>query len=243
MTITLFQYPSGFGVPCPSPFCMKAEILLKMSGVNYRTEIMADPRKAPKGKLPYIADGNQTIADSSLIKRHLEQQHGADFDPGLSTREKAIGHAMARMTEERLYWVTVYSRWLDAENWPAIKQFWFGGMPPVLRSLVPVLALRQVRTNLNAQGIGRHEPEDIYAFGAQDLAALATQLGDQSFLFGDQPTSLDAVVYPAVTNMLIEQLPGPLLNAAMSHAAFRPYVDRCQALWFPDFDPATSGQN
>lgn len=235
MTVTYFQFQSGFGVPNASPFCMKGEIFLKMAGVEYASEIMDDPRKAPKGKLPYLIDGEAKIADTALIQRHLESTYGVDFDDGLNIEERASAHAMARMIEERLYWVTLYSRWIDDHNWPIIKDFWFGSMPPVIRNLVPIIAQKQVKTGLHTHGIGRHTVPDIYAFGAADLAALSAQLGEKTFMFGDKPSSLDAIAYPIITNSLIDELPGPLLDAAKSHANFAPYVNRCEALWFEDF--------
>lgn len=235
MAITYFQFQSGFGVPNPSPFCMKGEILLKMAGLDYATEIMDDPRKAPKGKLPYLKDSSAEIADTALIKRQLENKYNIDFDAGLTAQERAVSHSMARMIEERLYWVTLYSRWIDDHNWPVIKNFWFGGMPPIIRNLVPMIAQKQVKTGLQAHGIGRHAVEDIYAFGAADLEALSVQLGRKAFMFGDQPSSLDASAYPIIANSLVEELPGPLLDAAKSHANFAAYVQRCAALWFPDF--------
>lgn len=235
MAIKLVQFQSGFGVPNPSPFCMKGEILLKMSGQEYDAEILDDPRKAPNGKLPYILDDGATIADTALMRQHLEQKYSVDFDPGLNETQKATGHAMARMAEERFYWTTLYSRWIDDHNWPIIKQFWFGSMPPIIRNLVPMIAQGQVKKALHGHGIGRHSASQIYAFGAQDLAALSAQLGDKSFMFGDNPTSLDATAYPVIANALVEELPGPLLDAAKSHDNFLPYVKRCQKLWFPDF--------
>jgi hypothetical protein len=48
--ITLYTFGSAFGLPDPSPFVTKAEVLLKMTGLAYQT----DPtgfRRAPKGKL------------------------------------------------------------------------------------------------------------------------------------------------------------------------------------------------
>ena len=36
--ITLFTYGPMFGLPDPSPFCMKAEILLKMAGLPYKLD-------------------------------------------------------------------------------------------------------------------------------------------------------------------------------------------------------------
>ncbi len=234
MAIKYIQFQSGFGVPNPSPFCMKGEILLKMAGIEYVTEIMDDPRKAPKGKLPFLIDNGIEVADTTLIKRHLEDKYGADFDAGLTQEQRAISHAMARMIEERLYWVTLYSRWIDDHNWPIIKDFWFGSMPPIIRNIVPVVAQKQVKNGLQAHGIGRHAEEDIYAFGAADLAALSAQLGQKPFMLGDKPSSLDAIAYPIIANSLIEELPGPMLDAAKSHSNFQHYVQRCGTLWFPD---------
>ena len=235
MSIKLVQFQSGFGVPNPSPFCMKGEILLKLSGQEYQSEIIEDPRKAPNGKLPYIVDDGETIADTALVQWHLEQKYAVEFDPGLDDAQKATSHALARMTEERLYWVMLYSRWIDDHNWPIIKRFWFGSMPPIVRNMVPMIAQGQVKKALHGHGIGRHPVNQIYAFGAQDLTALAAQLGDKLFMFGDHPTSLDATAYPMIANALVKELPTPLLDAAKSHSNFAPYVERCQKLWFPDF--------
>ena len=62
--VTLYTFGPGFGLPDPSPFVMKAEILLKMAGLPFRTDTTGF-RKAPKGKLPYIEDDGERIADST----------------------------------------------------------------------------------------------------------------------------------------------------------------------------------
>jgi len=71
--ITLYTFGPAFGLPDPSPFVMKAEVLLKMAGVPYRTDTTGF-RKAPKGKLPYIEDGGEIISDSTFIRFHLEKK-------------------------------------------------------------------------------------------------------------------------------------------------------------------------
>src|SRR5919108_3600051 len=81
--ITLSAFGPAFGLPDPSPFVTKAEMLLKLSGLPYRTDTTGF-RRAPKGKLPYIDDDGTIVADSTFIRRHLEQKHRIDFDPGLS---------------------------------------------------------------------------------------------------------------------------------------------------------------
>ena len=235
MDIKLIQFQSAFGLPSPSPFCMKAEILLKMAGQDYQTEDLADPSKSPLGKLPYIADDGTDVADSALIQRHLEEKYDIDFDAGLNKEQRAVSHAMARMAEERLYWVIVYSRWMEPSNWAKISKLFFSSLPPIVRNIVPIIANRQVKAALNGHGLGRHKKEDIYGFGAEDLSALAAQLDEKQFMFGDKPTSLDAIAYSTIASALIEELPSPLLTAAKSHSNFAAYVERCRKLWFPGF--------
>jgi hypothetical protein len=49
--ITLYGSGPMFGLPDPSPFVVKAETLLKMSGMPY-TKALTNFRTAPKGKIP-----------------------------------------------------------------------------------------------------------------------------------------------------------------------------------------------
>ena len=79
--ITLYTFGPAFGLPDPSPFVTKAEVLLKMAGLPYRMDTKGF-RKAPKGKLPYIRDGEDIIADSTFIRLHLEKRYNIDFDEG-----------------------------------------------------------------------------------------------------------------------------------------------------------------
>ena len=63
--ITLYTFGPHFGLPDPSPFVTKAEMLLKMAGLPYRIDTSGF-RKAPKGKLPYIDDDGEQIAGFDL---------------------------------------------------------------------------------------------------------------------------------------------------------------------------------
>lgn len=230
--ITLVQFPSNFGVANLSPYCMKVEILLKMAGLDYEVEFQPDPSKGPKGKLPCIRDGSTVIGDSALIQSYLEKHYGVDFDAGLSETERATAHAFMRMCEERLNWCLLYSRWTDEANWQILRQQFFGGLPPVIRSIVPIIARKQQRRNLQGQGLGRHSTAEVYAFGKADIDALAAQLGTKAFMMGDTPTSLDAIAYPELANLLLLQLPSPMTNAVQARPALVDYVARCTALWY-----------
>src|SRR5262249_38821390 len=95
--ITLYTFGPAFGLPDPSPFVTKAEVLLKMAGLSYHTDTNG-LQKAPKRKLPYIDDDGERIADSTFIRWHIEKKYGIDLDRaarhGLGFREDGGGPAL-----------------------------------------------------------------------------------------------------------------------------------------------------
>ena len=63
--IKLVQFYPALGVRSLSPFCLKLETYLRLAGIDYEVVRSNDARRAPKGKLPYIIDGDLTIGDSA----------------------------------------------------------------------------------------------------------------------------------------------------------------------------------
>ena len=230
--LTLIQYPAAFGSSSASPFCTKIEVLLKMSGLDYMTEDMSDARKMPHSKLPVLRDGQNLVPDSVCIKRYLENEHGAVFDQALGPQELAVSHAFTRLCEERLYWVMLYSRWMNDANWAVIKQHFFGGIPWPGRVIVPYVVRKQVRQTLNGQGVGRHPAETVYKFGVEDLESISTFLGDKAFLMGDEVSSVDATVYAFIEAILLAPFPSPLKSAAEKMDCFSDYCKRMQGRFF-----------
>ncbi len=128
--ITLFAFGPAFGLPDPSPFVIKVETLLKMAALPYRVDT-GSLGKAPKGKLPYIEDDGERIADSTFIRWHLEKKYQIDFDRGLSPEERAAAWAFEKMAEDNLYWTLVHARWVDdvaQRSIDAVADF-LGGKP------------------------------------------------------------------------------------------------------------------
>lgn len=230
--ITLIQFPRMFGLPNPSPFCIKIEVLLKMAGLAYECEFAANPGKGPKGKLPAIRDGGELIGDSEIIRWHLERKYGVDFDRGLGPAERAVGHAFARMAEERTYWVMVYSRWIEEANWRVFRGALFVGMPGFVRGLIAPLIRKRVRRMLRAHGVGLHSRDEIYAMGAADVDAIAAELGAKPFLLGPEPTSADAAVWPNIAGTLVPPFESPLKQAIQRHATLVEYSERMRVRFF-----------
>lgn len=231
--IQLHQFSPSYDLPNASPFCMKAETLLRMAGVPYEVVVVRDPSNLPKGKAPVIVDGDQTISDSTFIAKYLENTHGANFNAGLTDTQKATAHMVQVMLEERTYWALAFSRWIDETNWEGVKEVYFGRIPMPMRMAVSKLAQKNMTRNLQGHGLGRHDQDEIYALGVTDIQTLAQILGDQSFIMGEEPTLADASVYAFLANIMVPSIESPLKEAVEKVPAFKAYVDRMTERFFP----------
>jgi glutathione S-transferase len=232
--ITLYSFGPSNGLPDISPFVMKAEVLLKMSGLPYRTDT-GGFRKAPKGKLPYIDDDGAIIADSTFIRWHLERKHGIDFDRNLTAEQKAIAWAFEKMSEDNLYWTLVDLRWVDDANFDKGARHFFDAVPALLRPLVIAMVRRKVRGTLRAQGMGRHTPQEIAALGRRSIDAIADFLRDKPYLMGAEPAGVDASMFAFVAGILCRDFRSPVREAGERHDNLRRYVGRMTARYYPDY--------
>jgi glutathione S-transferase len=106
-------------------------------------------------------------------------------------------------------------------------------MPPVVRTLVPGIARRQVRKNLHHQGIGRHSPAEIARMGVADIRAIAAWLGDKPYFMGTEPTGVDATVYATLAGVIVPPFATAMKDEALKHPGLPAYVDRMRDRYFP----------
>jgi glutathione S-transferase len=237
--ITLYTFGPAFGLPDPSPFVTKAEMLLKMGGLPYRTDTTGFS-KAPKGKLPYIDDDRERIADSNFIRFHIEKKYGFDFDRGLTAEQRAIAWAFEKMVEEQLYFELLDARWTDDANFAKGPKMFFERVPALLRPFITAMVRRKVRQALHGQGTGRLTPAEIVQLGTRSIDALAIHLGQNEFFMGAQPSGADATMFPFVANMLCPTFDIPLRTAAERHDNLCRYVGRITLRYYPELSKATA---
>jgi len=238
--ITVYQFQPALGIPNLSGFCLKLETYLRMAELPYQTVSTVDLQKAPKGKLPYIEDQGQIIGDSSFIIQYLKQTYGDRLDAHLSPSEQAIALAMQRLFEDHLYWIALYSRWCEPDNFALTKKAFFGGLPKLLQGFVAKGALKQIQRDLHGQGISRHSRAEIYQLGQEDLTAIANFLDTKPYFMGDRPTSLDATAYGMLANLLRVPYPSPLAEFASSLENLNQFCDRVSQTYFSDFSLPSS---
>lgn len=231
--IKLHQFAPAFGLPNASPFCMKVETYLRMAGLPHELVNSGDIFRAPKKKLPFIDDGGELVADSTLIIDHLKSRHGDPLDGGLSALDRAVGTAFQRLFEENLYWAVVHTRWIDDAGWSKTCPAFFATMPAPLRWFVPALARRGLRAELRGHGMGRHTPAEIHAIACRDVTAIADFLADKPFMLGQAPSTLDATAYAFLANLLWAPIASPIQQHANQRPTLEAYCLRMKARYYP----------
>ena len=234
--VTLYKFAPAWGLPDLSPFVLKLETYLKMTNIPY-VAMPGDPRKAPKGKLPYIDHEGTSIGDSTFAIEYLGKAFGKSLDAHLGAKDRAIGEAFKSQLEEHLYFVIVYQRWKLDEGWatylPIMRElFAKAGVPGPFRGLV----LRQVRgkvvTSLHGQGMGRHTPGEVDAIGKTIVGSVADVMGDGPFFLGAEPSTFDATVYAFMASLLDSPFVSNVKDEAAARPNLRAYVDRMKAKYW-----------
>ena len=227
--LTLVTLPPAFGMRNLSPFCLKSEMLLKQLEVPFKIESEADPRKAPKGKLPFMRVGDARLADSELIGEYLDARTDGAVFGQWSSAELGHGWAATRLAEDHLYWILVASRWLDDSWWPNVVEGFFSEVPGLLRGVITRVARKQVVQTYRSHGLGRHTLEEQKGFARRDLAALTGCISSEGFLLGDTPGYFDFAVAATVAGIFDNQ-PGTWLTAvAEDYSDLRAYTERVQS--------------
>lgn len=229
--LKLYQFRRTWGIPNLSPFCCKVETYLRMADIPYELKPSL-PLGAPKGKLPYIEDNGAAIADSRFIVDYLKT-HYIDLDRELTAAELASSTALQRLLEEHLFWAALYSRWqYTEENWQINKQAIFGSLPPIIRDIAASRTRKKIQRQIHGHGTSRHQPQEIFALGKQDIDALAVSLGDQPYFFGGKPTTLDASAFGLLINIIACPIESPLKEHGLAKQNLVHYVERIKHRYF-----------
>lgn len=232
--LVVHGFPSlGPQLASPSPFCLKLECWLHLAGVPYQARGDFNPFSAPKGKAPYVTlDDGRVLCDSSHIIETLSAEVGVTLDAHLDARTGARAVLLQRTIEDHLYFCLLHDRWIRDEGFAILRKAYFVTMPWPLRLILPLVARRKVRASNFGQGTSRHSDAQVWAAAIADIDAIAVSLGDDAFFGGEQPASIDAVVYGALANIAFGPFPGPLQDGLARHANLTAWLERVFARTF-----------
>jgi glutathione S-transferase len=216
-----------------SPFCVKLETYLRMTKIEHRVEA-GDPRKAPKGKIPYIQDGDALMGDSQLIIEYLKKKHGDPLDAKLTDVQRAQALMLRQSVEEHLYFAMAWLRWGTDESWQHVRAYFSALLPPVVGPFVIGFLRKRFLKNLYGQGMARHSRKEILEKSYADLDACSTLLGDKPFFLGDEPTSIDATMFGFGVNVVGVPWEAPEKKYFMGKQNLVDYVHRMKKRYFAE---------
>ena len=213
--LTLYSYPTLFGVADNNGYGLKVFAFLRLAGVAFRHEHIFDASQAPRGQLPYLVDDGETIGDSDTIIAHLIRKYRLTIDAALTPAQRDSNLLITRMLDD-LYWVMSYSRWKDERFWPAFRDALLREHPSLTEE-----GLRKAQA-YNAQryyyqGIGRYQPDAAMARGLADLQVLADIIPAGGYVHGETPTSIDTGIYGFIANIYFYDIDTPLRQFVAAH--------------------------
>lgn len=230
--ITLYSFQPAFELPDPSPFVMKAEVLLKMSGLEYQKDTTGNLMKAPKKKLPFIEDNGNLIADSTFIRFHLEENYNINFDRDLSEEYKSKLFFAEKYFEDNVYFLIMSNRWLNKENFEKGPKVFFEKLPPVIKDIIGLKVRSDIKKTLWLQGLGRHSLEERKKLVEQGSHRLAVLLGGNPFFGGDQPCGADATFFSFLTGVLTDFFSCPYREYFSSKDNLVAYKNRMMEMFY-----------
>lgn len=240
--IKVFQFPRMFAIPNLSPFCCKLETWLRIAQVPYEVVDTPDPRKGPRGKLPFIEDGGTRIADTSLIIDHLVKTRGVDPDARLDASQRAVALLVQRTLEEHYAFILVYTHLFRDEGDKHTRSR-FSAVPAILRPLVARAVRGAIKKMLWQQGILRHSHEDIVEAALRDWRAVLAVMSEGPFFFGEEPTGVDAIVFGTLAASVLTPVESPIRDFLRSQPGCLAYAERMRARFFPELVIASSRED
>jgi glutathione S-transferase len=222
-----------FAIPNLSPFCCKLETWLRIARIPYEVVDTTDPRKGPKGKLPFIEDAGLRIGDSSLIVEHLAKTRGVDLDTHFDTSQRGIALLVQRTLEEHYAFVVLYTHFIREDGWRHTRAN-FDSVPAIARALVASMVRGRMRRILWTQGVLRHLDEEIVESGVRDWRAVLTVMGDGPFFLGNEPTGVDAIVFAALATTVLTPIESPIRDFLRSQPGCIAYAERMRTRFFPE---------
>lgn len=218
-----------------SPFVTKVEGVLNLAGVPYEKRL-GNPRKAPRGTLPFVRHGDRTLPESQAILEYLAAEGIADLDAGLSADERAEATLVRSVCEGDLYYILVDIRWHREEGWRTYRSAVEAmlravGVPKLMMPAILRSARRGAVERVKQQGTGKREVAENVAHARALLAGLEHLVArhEGPWWFGAQPSSVDAVAHAFVGATLLPHPGNPLRDALEGYPRLRAWYEHAHA--------------
>ncbi|CAG5121333.1 unnamed protein product [Candidula unifasciata] len=217
----LSVWRGDWGLPSVDPHCLAVLAYCKFSGVPVDVVKTGNPWSSPTGNFPVLSAGKETYCRVSDIFTYLRKENwGSDFE--LSRKQTADVVAFSALLEEKLLPALLQLWWVDDKTFVDVTRPWYASAVPFPLSLFHPRSKQkkaELRVLLTKGGdhISELEKEaKVYKEAKECLNLLSYKLGEKPYMFGQLPSSLDALVFGYLAPLMKAPLPS---NPLQTHLA------------------------
>ena len=197
------------------------------------------PNKGPRGQIPWLVHGPNTVADSVLILEYLINTYGEGKDKigdvriKLTPEEEAKKVSVQRINAD-LTCFMAYFQFVDTESQEQVyKDLFTGKLPPAAAFLASKAIRKKIYERLFLRGNAKLHNDEKLLYAKADIDALATLLGDKPYYGGDSYSIIDAYANANIDNLLNNPYKYRGLKAhAQSKTNLVDYVQRVRSKYF-----------
>ena len=215
-------WPSDWGIASIDPHCLQLMAYAKFSGAPITFHESANPFWTPKSNLPVFRtnEGLELPTFVSVVNHLKSLNYSADYN--LTPKQQAEVAAITQLMEEKLYPALLYVFWIDLNNHSQLTCPWFAKqMTFPLNMYYPSKYRNHAESVMEGRfGIQFNDAPDVRSVietavhknAEECLNMLAERLGEENFLFGQGPSSADALLYGYLAPLLKAPFPNPTLQ-------------------------------
>jgi len=153
-------------------------------------------------------------------------------DTALSEVEKFDEIAFRTLVEEKLFKFQLFNWWVEIENYETFTYHIFFAHKSFPLNF---WASKQMRNKIISQLelVGMTSKTKVYEDARKYYAVLAAKLGDKEYFFGDQPTTLDCIVFGFLMTQMVPKVPkDSLFQIICSHKKLVEFCERIDRIYF-----------
>lgn len=216
------------GIESYSPFCLKTHRALRYAGLTYERRFGQAPADFkelnPTAQVPVLLVGREPVSDSTRILQRIDAMTRA-FTRELDECQRAEAWLWEEFADTALNNHVVSARWAFDENWPRVRETYFGAAPWLVQKLIAPKLRQKVIQTLVARDVWRQGREACWARFQKTLDDLEARAPDRGFWVSATLSVADVAMFGQLQSFRTPLTPGHAEQLAQ-RTRLTAYLDR-----------------
>jgi len=219
-----------------NPFVLCLETLLRILNQQYEKEFVTIGEtinwNTPHLQIvnPNDPEQNQTLQDFPSIFEFFRNEITIHL-ANLNDQQNALNELIFEGLAGSFHYCLLSYKWKEESNYQILKDN-FASSYPLFGSIVLGRTKSSVEERLYSQGYGRHSPEALSRKAEEDIRAFSTLLGNQTFLFGEKPSTSDILAFGLFWGIVDSKYNGFLKEILLKYENVLNFIQQIKQKYF-----------